>query len=408
VKAVEMLTSTSREIDVLSSTSYLRGLPLDDYRWLRREAPVFRQRIADPHLVDEAWVISRHDDVTRVELDEQHFTAKPAFTLHRRPVLDKTHLLNTDGDEHAQLRRKVGRGLTPRVVEVFTEKYAQLVTELLDHVPFGEPIDFAREVAAELPALAICELMGAPAADRAQVVRCANAMGGDADPEYAGSGAAVRQHFRTFLEIVERLVEQKAREPGNDLVSTLVAERDAGSLTHDELTTFVVLLLGAGAETVRNNIAQGLLALVAHPEQTAILRDGGVTDAAVNEITRWATPVIYIAKSVAAEVEMHGCVLQPGERVAVLYGSANRDESTFTDPDQFDVTRDPNPLLSFGFGPHYCIGAALARLETKVMFTQLLARTSTIKLCGPVDRLQSSFQHGIKHLPVVLGRGSTR
>jgi cholest-4-en-3-one 26-monooxygenase len=405
VKAVAMLASISREIDVLSSTSYLDGLPLVDYRWLRREAPVFRQRIADPHLVDEAWVISRHDDVARVELDEQHFSAKPAFTLHRRPVFDKTHLLNTDGDEHTQLRRKVGRGLTPRVVEAFAEKYADLVTDLLDRVPLGEPIDFVTEVAAELPALAICELMGAPAADRGPVVRCANAMGGDADPEYAGSGAAVRKHFTAFLEIVEHLVEQKAREPGNDLVSTLVAERNAGSLSDDELTTFIVLLLGAGAETVRNNIAQGMLALMAHPEQTAILREDGVTDVAVNEITRWATPVIYIAKSVVAEIEIHGRVLRPGERVAVLYGSANRDESVFTNADQFDVTRDPNPLLSFGFGPHYCVGAALARLETKVMFTQLLARTSSIKLCGPIDRLQSSFQHGIKHLPVVLDRG---
>ena len=112
--------------------------------------------------------------------------------------------------------------------------------------------------------------------------------------------------------------------------------------------------------------------------------------------------MIYVAKSVVVETEMHGCVLSPGQRVAVLYGSANRDESVFSDPDIFDVTRDPNPLLSFGFGTHYCIGAALARLETKVMFTQLLARTSSIELSGPVDRLQSSFQHGIKHLPVVM------
>ena len=134
-----------------------------------------------------------------------------------------------------------------------------MLCDILDCVPLGEPVDFVTEVAGELPALAICELMGAPRANRAQVVRCANAMGGDSDPEYAGSGTVVREYFRSFIALVERLVERKTREPGDDLVSTLVAERNAGSLTDDELTTFVVLLLGAGAETVRNNIAKAYL-----------------------------------------------------------------------------------------------------------------------------------------------------
>jgi cholest-4-en-3-one 26-monooxygenase len=263
-----------------------------------------------------------------------------------------------------------------------------------------EGFDFVTEVAAELPLLAICELLGAPEADRAKIFRWTNVILGAEDPEYAGMDL-----MRAGMEVsryVLALAEEKRRDPGQDLLSALVSLPDDQCLTDEELAGFILLLMLAGNETTRNNLAGGIVALMEHPEQLAALRarPDELLDGAVEEITRWVSPVNYMARMVTRDTTLGGQNIPAGEKVAMFYPSANRDEEVFPGGSVFDITHRYQRHFSFGFGRHFCLGAHLARIETKLVLAELLAVTRDIRLAGPMERQRSSFVSGIKHLPV--------
>jgi cholest-4-en-3-one 26-monooxygenase len=405
------LTASADSLSVLASSTHEDGVPYEQFARLRRERPLAFVETFDSHLVERAWIVSRYQDVVALDADEERLSAAPAFTLHRRPIFQQPHVLNTDGAEHMRLRKLVSRGFTPRVVRSFEAFIAEIVTKLLDDaLPLGG-FDFIDQVAADLPVHAICHLMGAPVEDRDFILACANALAGDSDPEFTGSNAAdLARAYSDWVEYVENLIDRKMAEPSADVTSELLRAVESSTLSRAELGMFMVLLLGAGSETTRHAISHGVRAFAAHPEQLQAARDDReLLPRAVEEILRWASPVSYIARSARIDFEMHGVQVRAGERVALSYTSANRDEAVFADPDCFEVARSPNPHVAFGVGPHYCLGAALARLELTVMFGQLFDRVQGIEIVGPVERLRSSFMNGIKHLPVrfeLVGGGS--
>jgi cholest-4-en-3-one 26-monooxygenase len=404
LREVQVGADTVAGPDVLSTAQYVDGVPHDLLAVLRRTRPVYLQQIADPNLIDHAWVLTRHADVVAVSGNHDDFTSRDGFSLHRKPVLTGTHLLDTDAEEHRRLRQLVARGFTPRVVSMFIDHYRKLVAGTVNQAVGQGCFDFVDDLAAKLPAEAICELMGVPASEQRLVVRAANALTGDADPEYAGSGAALRRHYGDLLEYLDHFIRDKAGHPDDDLTTQLLGLREADAVTDNELLMFLVLLLTGGTETTRHAISHGLLALLEHPDQLKQLRghlDTGL-DRAVEEILRWAHPIIYMARRAVRDVDVAGVQIPAGDWAAMFYAAANRDPEVFPDPQRFDITRVPNAHLTFGSGPHYCLGSALARVEIKAVFAELLPRVKNIELAGDVVRLQSSFVHGIKHLPVAV------
>jgi cytochrome P450 len=275
------------------------------------------------------------------------------------------------------------------------------------------------EVAATLPLEIICDMMGVPPSEYGTVFTCSNVILSNGDPEYIPEGSDPIMAFLTagqqLTTLMTELAAYRVEHPMDDITTALISTNiDGESLTHAELASFFILLLTAGNETTRNAISHGLWALTEYPEQRAVWEADveAVTPTAVDEIVRWGSPVIWMRRTVAEATELSGVPLAEGDKVVLFYNSANRDEAIFTDPFRFDVRRDPNPHLGFGAaGPHFCLGAHLARREIGVMFRRLFERLPDITATGEPDRLQSNFINGIKHLqctftPTVTGAGA--
>jgi cytochrome P450 len=263
------------------------------------------------------------------------------------------------------------------------------------------------EIAAPFPLEIICDMMGVPASEYATVLRCSNVILSNGDPEYVPEGAdpvlAFIEAGQELTDLMNDLSSHRIDHPADDLTTALITTNiDGEALTSGELASFFVLLLTAGNETTRNAISHGLLALTEHPDQRRLWQadPAAVGTTGVDEIVRWATPVIWMRRTVTEDTVLSGETLRQGDKVLLFYNSANRDEAAFADPYRFDVRRSPNPHVGFGAaGPHFCLGAHLARREIDVMMRELLARLPDIEAVGEPDRLRSSFINGIKHLP---------
>jgi cholest-4-en-3-one 26-monooxygenase len=395
------------DIDVVSSHVYLDDVPFEQFAFLRRHAPVFRQHVPDPLLVDEVWVVSRYDDVRAVSLDTETFSSASGTTLRAvRPArITPGSFIGLDDPEHGRLRSMVSRAFTPRVVRAFEHHYREMTVGVIEKALAQERFDFVQQISAELPLLAICELLGVPEEDRYRIAKWSNAILGAEDPDYAGSPEAMMAAVMELGAYAGRLAEERRREPREDVMSALANATGEHRLSDPELEGFTILLLAAGNETTRNNITHGLLALLDHPDQLEAVRDEPERhlDSAVEEITRWASPVNSMVRRAQRDTELGGQSIAAGDWVGMFYSSANRDEDVFADADRFDIGRSPNNHLAFGLGKHFCLGANLARIETKVMFSELLPRAD-LRVTGPVRRVQSSFVRGIKELPVEARR----
>jgi methyl-branched lipid omega-hydroxylase len=315
-------------------------------------------------------------------------------------------MISMDDPRHARLRRIVSRAFTPKMIRQFEADVdvaaARIVDELLEK---GSGCDFVAEVAARLPLKIICDMMGIPESDYGFVFDRSNIILGGNDPEYVSEGESIGAALLTaameLQELVQRLAADRHENPTGDLTSSLVnANIDGERLTAQELGSFFILLVVAGNETTRNAISYGMRLLTLNPDQKrAWIEDvDGRAPGAVEEIVRLASPVNYMRRKVTRDHEMNGNLYRKGEKVVLYYWSANRDESVFAEPDVFDITRSPNPHVGFGGpGPHFCLGAHLARREITVMFRELLRRVPQIEVAEP-ERLFSSFINGIKHM----------
>ncbi|MET8862445.1 cytochrome P450 [Nonomuraea sp. NPDC004580] len=316
-------------------------------------------------------------------------------------------MINMDDPRHARLRRIVSRAFTPKMIKQFEADVETAATGIVDDLlAKGPGCDFVTEVAARLPLKIICDMMGIPERDYQYVFDRSNVILGGFDPEYTGGDLTqIAERLLTagmeLQQLVQDLAAHRAEHPTGDLTSSLVnANIDGERLTMQELGSFFILLVVAGNETTRNAISHGLHLLTTNPAQRALwLEDvDGRAPGAVEEIVRLASPVNFMRRKLTRDVEMNGHLYEKGRKVVLFYWSANRDASVFDDPLRFDITRRPNPHVGFGGpGPHFCLGAHLARREITVMFRELLRRVPGIE-GGEPDRLHSSFINGIKHM----------
>ncbi|MFI6482878.1 cytochrome P450 [Nonomuraea sp. NPDC050663] len=394
------------------------GLPQHErmaaFREMRRlDRPVFVRENHVPFIGGGPgyYALVRHADVTEASRNAGIFSSEPCSNsipdMPRWLAVYFGSMINMDDPRHARLRRIVSRAFTPRVLSKMEEDLALAASEIVDEALRAGPGDFVQQVAARLPVRVICDMMGIPARYHETVLRRTNVILGNADKEYTGidpdfsrlnvgRGLVKLLHAGHSLNrMAARLGAQRRKEPTGDLVSLLVNGEE--SLTPQELGSFFILLVVAGSETTRNAIAYGLKLLTDHPEQRQLLADDfdKHIGRACEEIVRYATPVIQFRRTLTQD---HG-IYKKGDKVLLFYNSANRDESVFKDPDVFDITRDPNPHVGFGGpGPHYCLGAHLARREMTVMFRELLTRMPDIRSVGEPDFLLSNFINGVKHL----------
>jgi cholest-4-en-3-one 26-monooxygenase len=313
-------------------------------------------------------------------------------------------MLDLDPPEHTRLRTLVQRGFTPKAVKPLAEHFKEVSARLVGEAIAAGDVEFVEAVSSELPLIAIAEFLGIPPGDRHKVFDWSNRMIGANDPDYGGGIDDATNAAAELYMYAQALAADRRREPRDDIITTLISEHDGDVLSDHEFDLFVLLLSVAGNETTRNGISHGVLSMIEHPDAWAQLKtDPSLVPSAIEEILRWSTPVHYFRRTATCDVQLHGEQIEEGDAVVMLYASANRDDRVFYDPFTFDVTRDPNPHVTFGGGgPHFCLGANLARLEMKAIFDELVARASSIELTGPVSRLHSNFVNGIKRLPVKL------
>jgi cytochrome P450 len=423
--------------------TYERGVPYGLLARLRREHGVVR--VPEPALLGLPagpgyWLVLRHADVQRVLRDPRRFSSWLGATQVRDPATPadlayvRRMMLNMDPPEHSRLRRLLHRSFTPRAVAALEEQIAAHAGSIVDTLLAADgPVDFA-VVAGDLPLLALADVLGMPAADRGLLFDWSNRVIGFQDPDYAASARyaggtpmaaealrlrpkpgpdgrmpdpRTRAGIPDLYAYAHLLAEHKRRSPGADVMSILLSEvdDDGGRVSVAEFENLFWLFAVAGNETLRNGIPGGMVALLAHPDaQRALLADAGLVPGAVEEMLRWWTPVMVFRRTATGPVTLAGVEVAAGDKVVVSFAAANRDEAAFADPDRFDVTRRPGDHLVFGHGPHFCLGAHLARAQLRALFGELLRRTSWIEPAGEPVLLRSSFQRGVKHLPVRLHR----
>jgi len=384
----------------LHSPDFYAGDPYPAYRELRAKSPVCWNDVTN------FWALLKYEDIRFVSSNPGMFSSTKGITIPD-PAMESPvqpgNLIFTDPPRHRQMRKLINSGFTRRRVAVLEPKIREIVSGILDGIEPGSVHEFAEEIAAPLPTRMIAELIGAPPDDWEQFRAWSDAATGNADPEIElDPFVAIGQLFEYF----QKLIAARRAEPRDDLLSVLAeAEIDEQRLDDEDLLNFTFLLLVAGNETTRNLIALGTLALIAHQDQCRLLIDDpSLIPGAVEEMLRWNSPVVHMARTATTDVEIRGQLIQAGDVVVMLYQSANRDEDIFgPDSEEFKVTRHPNPHIAFGCGEHSCVGAQLARLEAKVLFEELLRRFPKLELVGEVDRMRATMVPGVKRMPVRLG-----
>jgi cytochrome P450 len=356
------------------------------------------------------WAVTRFADVMQVSRDPDTFHSAPSVNIGDIPPEIAEWLgsmINMDAPRHTKLRLIVNRGFTPRQVAKIEESVRTQAREIVDQVaPLGG-CDFVSEIAATLPLQIICDMLGIPRSENRRIFELTNIILGVGDPEYASSLEELMAAGMELFQYGLTVAEDRLREPRDDITTALMYaevddEHGTHKLTPSELGSFFLLLVAAGNETTRNAISHGLLALTQHPdERRRWLHDfETVSPTAVEEIVRWTTPVIHFRRTATCDTVVGGQEIKAGQKVVMFYNSANRDERAFDDPYRFDVMRTPNEHVGFGAGgPHFCLGANLARREIKVMFEELFRRLPDIEVSGEPEMLQSAFIHGIKRMP---------
>ena len=426
---------------VFDPATYTGGVPFEALARMRRDTPVAWVPEIPVLGWPEGpgfWLVFRHADVESVLRRPELFSSALGATQIRDPATPQAlayvrrMMLNMDPPEHSRLRRLLSRSFTPRAVAQLEDRIRGHARAICDRVftgPRGE-CDFAKDVSADLPLLALADVLGVPEQDRWLLFDWSNRVIGYQDPDYAssaefdpGQGSPMaaealsvrpvpdadgrmpdprtRDGMPDLYAYAHLLAEQKRSHPEDDVMSVLLAQSDEGGVSAAEFENMFWLFAVAGNETLRNGLPGACIALLEHPRAQAELRaEPALLPIAVDEMLRWWTPVMTFRRTAAEDCELGGQPIRSGEKVVVSFTSANRDETVFADPDRFDIRRHPNPHLVFGHGPHFCLGAHLARSQMRALFAEVLARTSALASAGTPSYLRSNFQRGVKRLPV--------
>ncbi|MFJ5834859.1 cytochrome P450 [Streptomyces sp. NPDC093089] len=390
-------------------------VPLPEFARLRQTAPVWwcPQPAGVTGFEDGGyWAVTRHADVKYVSTHPELFssnenTAVIRFNEHiSRDQIEaqKLIMLNMDPPEHTRVRQIVQRGFTPRAIRnletALRDRARAIVAEAKRGADADGTFDFVTRVAVELPLQAIAELIGVPQEDRSRIFDWSNKMVAYDDPEYAITEEVGTEAAMELIGYSMNMAAARKECPAADIVSQLVAAEGQGNLSSDEFGFFVLLLAVAGNETTRNAISHGMHAFLTHPDQWELFKRERPATAA-EEIVRWATPVVSFQRTATQDTEIGGQKIAKGDRVGLFYSSANNDPEVFTDPERFDITRDPNPHLGFGGGgPHFCLGKSLAIKEIELIFNALADALPDLTLAGEPRRLRAAWLNGVKELRV--------
>ena len=394
-------------VDLSDSRSYVPGVPHAWLAHLRRHDPV--------HWQDEAggpgfWAVTRYEDCVTVNRDYERFSSAVRGTMpFEMPDEDVAQqslmMLNMDPPLHTRYRRLVNKGFTPRMVRDLEANIHRVTDAIIDQVIERGEADFVTDLSAELPLQVIAELLGVPRDDRHRMFEWSNRMVGNEDPEYQTQAEEALVAAMELYAYAAELFAIKRIEPHADLMSVLTTvEVEGEQLSEMELELFFLLLTVAGNETTRNLMSGAMDTFFQHPDQwQRLLDDRSLLPRAVDEMLRFVSPVMNFRRTAMCDVTLSGTEIKAGDKVVFFHASANRDEDVFAEADTFDIGRDPNPHIAFGGGgPHFCLGANLARMEIRVMFEHLLDRMPDIRRRGDLQRLQSQFINGVKHLPVAF------
>jgi cytochrome P450 len=428
---------------VYDPATYVEGVPFAALARLREHSPVvWAEEVpvlgwpGGPGF----WLVLRHADVQHVLTQPGLFSSWLGATQIRDPTTPEAlgyvrqMMLNMDPPGHSRLRRLLARSFTPRAVARLEQRIRGYARALCDRVLAGDggECDFAKDLAADMPLLTLADVLGLPEQDRYLLFDWSNRVIGYQDPDYASSAEfdaaagsplareavalrpgpgpdgrlpdpRTREGLPDLYAYAHLLADEKRRRPGDDIMSILLAQvdDDGGQVSVEEFENLFWLFAVAGNETLRNGLPGACIALLEHPDAQQELRAGpALMPAAVNEMLRWWTPVMTFRRTAAADCEVGGQRISAGDKVVVSFTSANRDEAVFPAADRFDIRRHPNPHLVFGHGPHFCLGAHLARTQMDALLREVLARTSALRYAGPPAFLRSNFQRGVKQLPI--------
>lgn len=404
------MTTTLEEIDIYDPNGYVAAAPHDDFALLRRERPVFRQEMPDG---THYWALLKYADVVEASRRPGLFSAEvggvvledlPAEQLEQT----KNMLLMMDPPRHTSLRKSVYPHFRPRQITRLEDRVRAICREILDAGSAMGEAEFTHDLASRLPSQVFGEMMGIPPEDRADINRWAEMSTGGQDPDINPDGYADGTNegsIEMALYGARYAQERRGRTASagdGDLGDLLLAtEIDGRQMDDLEFAYFFVQLVTAGNDTTRSMLSSGLLELLRHPEQLDALRaDHSLIPSAVEEILRYAPPLHYFRRTVLADTEIRGQTIAAGEKVALMYSSANRDEDVFAEPDRFDIRRTPNPHLAFGIGEHFCLGVHLARLEARVFFEEMLDAWASVELVAEPERQRSNLNNALKSLRI--------
>jgi cholest-4-en-3-one 26-monooxygenase len=400
-------------VDLTDPDLFQSGDPLATFKLLQREAPVYW----NDGKLDRFWALTKYADVVHVSKNADIFSSAQGTIIGLEP---EGSMLSMDNPRHKKLRSLVEKGFTARLVrdlEPHTREVTSAIFDELDEPSGDGDVDFVDRISAELPLRVIVEMLGTPREDARFLKELGDRMVGNADPDYNPASAGAEHTARPSEEqageaqmemfnYFKSLATERQKNPGDDLVSVLLnAELDGEKFDELDFLIFCMLLVIAGNETTRNLITGGMLLLFDNPDEMKRLQsDPSLMPTTVEEMLRLTTSVMHFERTATRDTELRGQAIAEGEKVCMWYVAANRDAEVFTDADRFDVGRQPNPHLAFGGGgPHFCLGASLARQEIRALFEELTVRYPGIQQTGPAERLRSNFIRGIKALPVKLG-----
>jgi cytochrome P450 len=397
--------------DLGNPAIYLSGFPYHAVAKLRRTTPV--AWIPEPPSESFSggpgfWFLTRHADVITAGKHPEVFSSYEGGTWLRdvstqELEIQRQAMLNIDPPMHTQMRKIINKAFTPRVVEGMADSIARHAADLVDSLGDGGEIDWVDRVSAEMPLLVLADILGIPSDERRLLFDWTNRMVGFDDPDVVDKSSYVSAFGELFAYARTKTSEKRANPTGDVWSSVVNAEVDGVALNDDQLDRFFQLLVVAGNETTRNMLNGAIVLLHENPDQWRLLReDPSLMPQAIEEILRMYPPIFQFRRTCVQDTELSGQPIKTGDKVVLGYAAANRDESVFADPDTFDITRQHNPHVSFGFGTHFCLGSGVARLEGRTLLSKLFERFPKIEVTAAPVRLRSSFVNGITELPVRL------
>jgi cholest-4-en-3-one 26-monooxygenase len=399
---------TAADIQVLDPDTFSAGLPHAQFEYLRSHHPCFDQHIRDPAMIDRSWVLSRYSDIARAGRDTERFSSAQGVRLEPNMMAvkgrGKPSLITMDGSDHLRNRKIVARAFTPKTLLQVEHQLRARAAELVNRAADERTFDFIDVVATEMPMHSLCDLMNVPDQDRRQLLEWSDLVVNPTDTRVAASADDVAHAYRSLWAYGLRLAEQRRRRPGGDFFSKIVEAVDDDTLDDDELMGFTALLVAAGIETVRDGLSLALHHLLQDREQLAWLRDRAdrVPESAVEELLRHSCPVMCMRRTATVDMLLHGCRIAAGDPVALQFASANFDPRVFDDPYRLDLQRSPNRHMSFGHGPHVCLGAYASRLQIRIVLEELLRRTATLEPAGPIVYGRNALTRQVRRLPITV------